>query len=67
MSAARYEELRDRLSELWDLAKLGALAGWDQQTMMPPQGAAVRARQFATISKVRFTGSNCGYCFASCS
>ncbi|HEV8099808.1 MAG TPA: hypothetical protein VGP56_11695, partial [Gaiellaceae bacterium] len=52
MSEARYVELRDQLSELWDLAKLGALAGWDQQTMMPPQGAAVRARQFATISKV---------------
>ena len=52
MSEARYAELRDRLSELWDLAKLGALAGWDQQTMMPPQGAAVRARQFATISKI---------------
>ena len=52
LSAARYEELRDRLSELWDLVKLGGLAGWDQQTMMPPQGAAVRARQFATISKI---------------
>jgi carboxypeptidase Taq len=51
MSEARYGELRDRLSELWDLVKLGGLAGWDQQTMMPPQGAAVRARQFATISK----------------
>src|SRR3954452_14493685 len=52
MSEARYAELRDRLCELWDLVKLGGLAGWDQQTMMPPQGAAVRARQFATISKI---------------
>src|SRR5204863_7516245 len=52
VSDAQYEALRDRLSELWDLVKLGGLAGWDQQTMMPPRGAAVRARQFATLSKV---------------
>ncbi len=26
------------LGELWDLAKLGGLAAWDQQTMMPPHG-----------------------------
>ena len=37
---------------MWDLAKLGGLAAWDQQTMMPPRAAAVRAQQLATISKV---------------
>jgi carboxypeptidase Taq len=52
VSETRYSELRDRLSETWDLAKLGGLAGWDQQTMMPPQGAAVRAHQLATVSKL---------------
>lgn len=52
MSEERYNELRGRLSELWDLAKLGALAGWDQQAMMPATGAAVRAEQLATISRV---------------
>jgi carboxypeptidase Taq len=41
-----------RLGQLWDLTKLMALAGWDQQTMMPPQGGAVRARQLATGSKL---------------
>jgi carboxypeptidase Taq len=49
---AQYEQLREQLGRLWDLAKLGGLAGWDQQTMMPPQGSAVRARQLATVSKV---------------
>ena len=44
--------LRERLAETWDLAKLGAIAAWDQQTMMPAAGGAVRAQQLATISKV---------------
>ena len=52
MSEARYEELRDRLGELWDLVKLASLGSWDQQTMMPPQGAGVRAHQLATVSKL---------------
>jgi carboxypeptidase Taq len=52
VTAARLEQLRDRLGQLWDLAKLAGLASWDQQTMMPPQGAGVRARQLATASKL---------------
>ena len=52
MAGTRYDELRERLAETWDLAKLGAIAAWDQQTMMPAAGGAVRARQLATISKV---------------
>jgi carboxypeptidase Taq len=56
VSEDRYAELRDRLCELWDLAKLGGLAGWDQQTMMPPLGAAGRAHQLATLSKVVHAG-----------
>jgi carboxypeptidase Taq len=47
-----FERLRDRLGELWDLVKLGGLAGWDQQTMMPPGGGGVRALQLATVSKL---------------
>src|SRR5437763_6888866 len=50
VSNAQYELLRERLGRLWDLVKLGGLGGWDQQTMMPPQGAGVRARQLATVS-----------------
>jgi carboxypeptidase Taq len=52
VSEQRYAELRDRLGQLWDLAKLGGLAAWDQQTMMPPQGAGVRARQLASVSRL---------------
>jgi carboxypeptidase Taq len=49
---AVYEQLRERLGQLWDLAKLGGLAAWDQQTMMPPQGGGARAHQLATVSKI---------------
>ena len=52
MSDARYAQLGDRLGQLWDVVKLTGLAGWDQQTMMPPAAAPVRARQFATGSKL---------------
>jgi carboxypeptidase Taq len=52
VSEERFAELRDYLAEVWDLVKVGGLAGWDQQTMMPPQGAGVRARQLATVSKL---------------
>ncbi len=52
MSEDKYSELRDSLSETWDLAKLGGLAAWDQQTMMPPTGGPVRAQQLGTVSKL---------------
>ncbi|HZO62655.1 MAG TPA: carboxypeptidase M32 [Gaiellaceae bacterium] len=52
MSEVRYAVLRDHLAETWDLVKLGGLAGWDQQTMMPAAAGAVRARQLATVSKL---------------
>jgi carboxypeptidase Taq len=52
VSDARYAALRDELGGLWDLVKLGGLAGWDQQAMMPPAGAAVRAELLTTVSKV---------------
>jgi carboxypeptidase Taq len=52
VSELQYAALRDYLAEIWDLAKLGGIAAWDQQTMMPPAGASVRAHQLATVSKV---------------
>jgi carboxypeptidase Taq len=63
VSEERYAELRDRLGELWDLAKLGGLAAWDQQAMMPPAGGPVRAAGLGTISKVvheRFVSEELG-------
>ena len=45
-------ELRERLAELADLHNAGQLLGWDQQTMMPPQGAGSRAQSRATLSRL---------------
>ncbi len=51
-------DLRRALEEIHDLSMAGALLGWDQQVMMPRSGAAGRAEQLATVSRVvheRFT------------
>jgi carboxypeptidase Taq len=45
-------ELKRRLAEVHDLAKAMYLLAWDQRTMMPVKGAAVRAEQLATLSKL---------------
>jgi carboxypeptidase Taq len=46
------ERLRSKLGEVHDLVKAGSLLGWDQQTVMPPRGADVRAQQLGTIGKL---------------
>ena len=48
----KYEELKNRLIEVDDLTSANALLGWDQSTYMPPGGAAARARQSATLSRL---------------
>jgi carboxypeptidase Taq len=45
-------ELRGRLAELADLSALSELAGWDQEVMMPREGAAARANQLATVDRL---------------
>ncbi len=60
---AAFEELRTRLAEITDLAQTGAILHWDQQTMMPPRGATVRAEQLATLGRIghdRFTDPQIG-------
>jgi carboxypeptidase Taq len=47
----KLRELRTRLGEISDLRKASAMLGWDQQTYMPPGGAAARAEQLATLNK----------------
>jgi carboxypeptidase Taq len=42
--------LRARMAELSDLNSVSMLLFWDQQTMMPPAGAAARAERAATIA-----------------
>jgi carboxypeptidase Taq len=56
-------ELKRRLAEVSDLVKARSLLFWDQRTMMPPEGAAVRAEQLGTLSKLahdRFTSDEIG-------
>ena len=44
--------LRVRLGELSDLRTTAQLLHWDQQTMMPPRGATLRAESLATIERI---------------
>jgi carboxypeptidase Taq len=63
VSQAKFDELKTRLAEVMDLAKTGALLGWDQHVMMPPKGAAIRAEQMATIGRIahkKFTDPEVG-------
>jgi carboxypeptidase Taq len=63
VSQAKFDQLRERLAEVMDLAKTGALLGWDQHVMMPPKGASIRAEQLATIGRiahVKFTDPEVG-------
>jgi carboxypeptidase Taq len=59
----KFLELKTRLAEIHDLNKVSWVLGWDQRTMMPPKGAAVRAEQLATLNKIaheRFTSDEIG-------
>jgi carboxypeptidase Taq len=60
---ASFVELKQRLAEVNDLGKAMSLLSWDQRTMMPPKGAAVRAEQLGTLSRLahdRFTSDEIG-------
>jgi carboxypeptidase Taq len=52
MSEAKFTELRERLAEIADLGKTSSLLAWDQQVMMPPGGAAIRAEQLGTVGRI---------------
>jgi carboxypeptidase Taq len=47
-----YSALLERLSEIQNINKAGAVLSWDQHTYMPPKGAEARARQVATLAKM---------------
>ena len=49
---AKYQELKKRLIEVDNLNSANALLYWDQSTYMPSGGAAARARQSATLSRL---------------
>jgi carboxypeptidase Taq len=46
------QELRERLAAIHDLSAAGNLLGWDQQTMMPARGSALRAEQLGTLGRI---------------
>ncbi|MGH2560158.1 MAG: hypothetical protein ACRDJH_13930 [Thermomicrobiales bacterium] len=45
-------DLKSRLATVSDLGAVEGLLGWDQQTIMPPNGADARAEQMATVARV---------------
>lgn len=46
-----YEELLDRLKDIDLIGQIGGLISWDQEVIMPPKAASLRAEQLAWISK----------------
>jgi carboxypeptidase Taq len=49
---AELAALGELLAPLADLCSVGALTFWDQNTMMPPRGAAARADASATLERI---------------
>jgi len=50
--SAAYNDLLRRWAEVSDLSRAASLLGWDQETMMPPGGAALRAESQAALAGV---------------
>jgi carboxypeptidase Taq len=48
----KLQALKTRLMEINDLDSAGSVLSWDQETYMPPGGAAARARQLGTLSRL---------------
>ena len=48
----KYKELLALSGEISDLGSAGAVLAWDQQTYMPPGGAAARGQASATIGRM---------------
>jgi carboxypeptidase Taq len=58
-----FRELQERLAEIADLGRAAGVLGWDQRTMMPPQGGEARAEALATVSRLaheRFVSADVG-------
>ena len=47
-----YEELLERLKNIDLISQIGGLLGWDQEVLMPPKAAALRAEQLAWFRKL---------------
>jgi carboxypeptidase Taq len=49
---AELAALQERMAELSDLGRIHSMLFWDQNTMMPPNGAAARADHSATLEVI---------------
>ncbi len=49
---SKIDQLKTYLAEIVDLAYIGNLLGWDQETNMPPAGVKERGEQMATIARL---------------
>ena len=49
---AAYAQFKERIDEINDLERRGALLRWDQQVNMPPRGGEVRAEQLGTLGRL---------------
>jgi len=47
-----YQQYREQLSKIADVKYSAAVLQWDQETYLPPKGAAIRGRQIATLSEM---------------
>ena len=48
-----YESLMTKQKEIETIGQISGLLGWDQEVMMPPKAAPLRAEQLAWLSKTR--------------
>ncbi|HEY9078342.1 MAG TPA: carboxypeptidase M32, partial [Anaerolineaceae bacterium] len=48
----KLDELKARLLEINDLDSAASVLSWDQNTYMPPGGAAARGRQMGTLARI---------------
>ena len=46
------QQLRERLAQIEDLNSAASVLDWDQQTMMPPRGAELRAEALGTLARI---------------
>ena len=51
VDVSAYEELLTRLKDIDLIRQIGSLLSWDQEVLMPPKAAPLRAEQLAWISK----------------
>jgi carboxypeptidase Taq len=59
----KFDELKRCLAPIVDLRRVTSLVEWDQQTLMPPAAAGLRAEELATLDRLaheRFTSPEIG-------